>query len=49
MSVFYLGELCFLIPQPLLDRGTGACLEYLLKNGLDIAILRGTRKILTVR
>ena len=30
-------------------RGTGACLEYLLKNGLDIAILGGVRKVLTAR
>ena len=34
---------------PLLDRGTGACLEYLLKNGLDIAILGGVHKILTTQ
>ena len=30
-------------------RGTGACLEYLLKNGLDIAILGGVHKVLTAR
>jgi len=49
VCVFQLRGLRFLMPQPLLDRGTGACLEYLLKNGLDIAILGGARKILTAR
>ena len=49
------GYVCVLIGRNMSDttitgyRGTGACLEYLLKNGLDIAILGGVHKVLTAR